>query len=193
MNGSEADDITRLLDEIRQSPDQFERLIPLMLDDMKRIGHNQRASAGHMAGPTLQTTALVNEAFLKLHGRLQDPIENRTHFRRLIGQVMRQLIVDYARRQMTEKRGGLIAHDELGDDIPAPDEDLSFTLALESAMSRLEKSSQRTAEIMAASLYAGFTAPEMCAIFDLSERTVRRELARGRAWLVMELEDDFQP
>jgi RNA polymerase sigma factor (TIGR02999 family) len=190
MQSADQQDITRILDEIRQAPDQFERLIPMLYDDLRRIGHNQRRSAGFIAGPTLQTTALVNEAFLKLRGRIRDRIENRLHFQRLMAQVMRQLIIDYARRQMADKRGGQILHEPLDDQVAAPDTDSSFTLALEAAMQRLEQDQPRQAEILAASLFAGYTADEIAGMLELSERTVRREIAKGRAWLMMELEHE---
>ena len=97
-------EVTRLLDEIRSSPELFDRLMPMVYDDLKRIGHAQRRRLGGSA--TLQTTALVHEAFLKLRGHAGDRIENRLHFRRLAACVMRQLILDYARKQLTAKRGG---------------------------------------------------------------------------------------
>jgi RNA polymerase sigma factor (TIGR02999 family) len=182
-------EITQILDEIRRTPDQFERLIPMLYDDLRRIGHNQRRSAGMIAGPTLQTTALVNEAFLKLRGKVHDRIESRLHFQRLMAQVMRQLIIDYARRQIAEKRGGMLQHEPLNDQIAQPEEDSSFTLLVESALAQLEQDQPRQAEILAASLFAGYTAEEIGQMLDVSERTVRRELAKGRAWLMLELED----
>lgn len=192
MPSPDQQEITQILDEIRRAPDQFERLIPMLYDDLRRIGHNQRRSAGMMAGPTLQTTALVNEAFLKLRGRVHDRIESRVHFQRLMAQVMRQLIIDYARRTLAAKRGGHVQHEPLCEQIAGPEDDSSFTLQLEATMRRLEQSQPRQAEILAASLFAGYTAEEIGEMLDISERTVRREIAKGRAWLVMELDPDDQ-
>ncbi|MGY6630993.1 MAG: ECF-type sigma factor [Wenzhouxiangella sp.] len=186
-------EVTQLIEELRQDPDQFDRLIPLMYNDLRRIGHNQRAAAGFIAGPTLQTTALVNEAFLKLRGRLDQGCENRLHFQRLMAKVMRQLIIDYARRQLAEKRGGMNVHETLteahaaADDVARQDSD--FTLAVEEALKSLEADNPRQAEILAATLYAGYTSRELADILDLSERTVRRELQKGRAWLMLALDD----
>lgn len=188
MQPADQQDITQILDEIRQAPDQFEQLIPMLYDDLRRIGHNQRRSAGFIAGPTLQTTALVNEAFLKLRGRIHDRIESRVHFQRLMAQVMRQLIIDYARRQMAGKRGGQLVHETLNEQVAAPDQDLPFTLELEAALRRLEQNQPRQAEILVASLFAGYTADEIAEMLEISERTVRREIAKGRAWLMIELE-----
>lgn len=189
VSASEGDEITRLLEEIRRMPGQFERLVPLMYEDLKRIGHNQRVAAGFLATPTLQTTALVNEAFLKLQGRLHEQLENRLHFKRLMAKVMRQLIVDYARRQVAAKRGGPVSDQEWSDHLGAVQEDSDFTLSLEASLTRMEHAQPRQAEVMAASLFLGCTAPEIGEMLDISERTVRRELQKGRAWLMLELAD----
>ncbi len=186
---SDTEDITRLLEEIRQSPDQFERLVPLMYDDLKRIGHNQRAAAGFIAGPTLQTTALVNEAFLKLQGRIHDGVENRLHFKRLMAKVMRQLIVDYARRHAAAKRGGPVIDEQWSEQMGAVEEDSDFTLSLEASLTRMESEQPRRAEVMVANVFLGCSAIEIAEMLDLSERTVRRELQKGRAWLMVELAD----
>lgn len=191
MSGSNQDavEITRLLDEIRQSPDQFERLIPLLYKDLKRVGHNQRLAFGGLAAPTLQTTALVNEAFLKLQGRLHEKVENRLHFKRLMAKVMRQLLVDYARHQAAAKRGGPYADEEWTDRAGAVAEDSDFMLSLEVSLERMEQQAPRQAEVMAASIFLGCTAIEIAEMLDVSERTVRRELQKGRAWLSLELAD----
>ena len=192
MNDLSDGEVTQLIEELRQDPDQFDRLIPLMYNDLRRIGHNQRAAAGFIAGPTLQTTALVNEAFLKLRGRIDSGCENRLHFQRLMAKVMRQLIIDYARRQLAEKRGGLHVHETLTESSAVDEQarqDSDFTLAVEEALNSLEADNPRQAEILAATLYAGYTSNELAEMLGLSERTVRRELQKGRAWLMLALED----
>lgn len=183
------EEITRLLQQIRGTPDLFERLIPLMYDEIKRVGHNQRLAIGGLATPTMQTTALVNEAFLKLQGRLHERVENRLHFKRLMAKVMRQLLVDYARRQTAAKRGGRHVDEEWTDRAGAHADDSDFMLSLEGSLTRMEQIQPRQAEIMAAHLFLGSTAPEIGEMLDLSERTVRRELQKGRAWLAVELAD----
>src|SRR5699024_10789441 len=97
-------EVTQLLAEIHKQPELFEQLLPLVYDNMKRIGRAQRQRLGSSA--TLRTTALVHEAFLKMQKSAGGEIENRLHFQRLVARVMRQLIVDYARKQLAEKRGG---------------------------------------------------------------------------------------
>lgn len=185
-----SNEVTRLLEQIRESPEMFDQIIPLVYDDLRRIGHNQRAQMNMPQGPTLQTTALVHEAFIKLRGDAGRPIEDSRHFRHLAAKVMRQLILDYARKQASDKRGGGLVHEELSPERRAgatTDED--FVLAVEDAMRRLEGADPRQAEVAAASFYAGYTAGEIAAMLSISERTVRRELQKARAWLMLELSD----
>ncbi len=179
-------EVTELLDEIRSSPELFDRLVPLVYDDLKRIGRSQRRRLG--AGNTMQTTALVHEAFLKLRRRAQGPIDDRLHFQRLAACVMRQLIFDYARKQLTAKRGGdqvRATYDE-GEHglIPA---DLDRIMAVEKALAAMTESDSRMAECLAANLFAGYTVEEIGQMLGLSSRTVVRDLKRARAWLKVEL------
>lgn len=181
-------EVTRLLGQVRESPAIFDRIIPLVYDDLKRIGHMQRLRFS--AGPTIQTTALVHEAFLKLRRHTDTPIENRLHFQRLAALVMRQLILDYARRRLSEKRGGQLHHTELEPErVGHEDEDASFVLAVESALEKMEASDRRLAEVSAARFFAGYTIDEIATMLELSPRTVSRDLRRARAWLKLELDD----
>ncbi len=181
-------EVTRLLDEIRSTPDLFDRLIPLVYEDLKRIGSAQRRRLG--GGSTLQTTALVHEAFLKLRGHADSGIENRLHLQRLAAMVMRQLILDYARKQLADKRGGGQAAQELNNELHGRrDDDADVVFAVEEALTMIAETDERMAEILAAKLFAGYTNDEIGAMLDLSGRTVSRELRRGRAWLKVELAD----
>lgn len=180
-------EVTRLLREIDGSPTLFDRLMPLVYDDMKRIGRAQRRRLGGCA--TLQTTALVHEAFLKMR-RSSDDIENRLHFRRLAACVMRQLIVDYARKRLASKRGGdqvRATFDEA--DYEAEDDDLLRVIAVDEALERMADSDRRMTEALAAQLYAGATVEEIGEMFQISSRTVIRDLRRARVWLKIELAD----
>lgn len=184
-------EVTRLLDEIRGSPELFDRLVPMVYDDLKRIGRAQRRRFGGSA--TLQTTALVHEAFLKLRGHAEGRIESRVHFQRLAVCVMRQLIFDYARKKLSAKRGGGQLHetwDESG--YAGPKEDLVRVMAVERAIARIERTDTRLAEVLSAKVFSGHTVPEIAEIFGISTRTVVRDLRRGRAWMRIEL-SDFAP
>jgi RNA polymerase sigma factor (TIGR02999 family) len=179
-------EVTELLDEIQSSPELFDRLMPLVYDDMKRIGRAQRRRLG--AGDTLQTTALVHEAFLKLRQNAHQPIDNRLHLQRLAACVMRQLIFDYARKQLTAKRGGDQVRATWNEDehglLP---EDLDRIMAVEKAIDAMAESDQRMAECVSANLLASYTVEEIGDMLGISSRTVVRDLRRARAWLQVEL------
>ena len=181
-------EVTRLLEEVRGCPERFDRLMPLLYDDMKRIGRAQRRRLG--GNPTLQTTALVHEAFLKLRRSASGEIENRQHFQRLTARVMRQLILDYAREQLAAKRGGNWQRETWNEADHAIDaSDLIRILAIEQALIDMSGSDSRMAEVMAAHLYAGLSVEEIGEAFGVSSRTVVRDLRKARAWLKIELRD----
>ena len=181
-------EVTRLLHEVRETPELFDQVLPLVYDDLKRIGHNQRRQLG--AGLTMQTTALVHEACLKLRDQAAGDVENRLHLKRLAAMVMRQLIFDYARRQQSIKRGGGQPHGSIDDykvAADAPDADL--ILAIEKIFEQMRASNPRMAEVITARFFAGYSIGETSKMMGISSRTVTRDLTRARAWLKTELAD----
>jgi len=182
-------EVTQLLQQIRSAPDLFDQVVPLVYDDLKRIGHNQRRQ--YASSMTMQTTALVHEAFIKLKEHSSGEIENRAHLRRLAAMVMRQLIFDYARRANSQKRGSGQVPVELEDDRVADHDvaDRDLVLAMERILDQMQQSNPRMAEIVSARYFAGFAIDEIAEMLDLSGRTVSRDLTRARAWLKTELED----
>ena len=182
-------EVTRLLNEVRETPELFDKVLPLVYDDLKRIGHNQRRQLG--AGMTMQTTALVNEACLKLRDHAARDVENRVHLKRLAAMVMRQLIFDYARRQQSAKRGGGMPHASLEDhQVPvAESHDADLILAIEQILDQIRLSNPRMAEVITARFFAGYSIDEIAEIMEISSRTVTRDLTRARAWLRTELSD----
>ena len=181
-------EVTQLLGEIKSAPEVFDQLMPLVYDDMRRIGHAQRRRLG--AGSTLQTTALVHEAFLKLRGNLGQGVSGKLHFQRLVACVMRQLILDYIRKRLTAKRGGdqvRLTYEE--DQYGLAAEDLDRIMAVEEVLTALSERDRRMAEVAAAQLYAGYTVEEIAQMLGISTRTVVRDLRRARAWLRVELAD----
>ena len=182
-------EVTRLLNEVRETPELFDKVLPLVYDDLKRIGHNQRRQLG--AGMTMQTTALVNEACLKLRDHAARDVENRIHLKRLAAMVMRQLIFDYARRQQSAKRGGGQPHASLEDyQVPvAESHDADLILAIEQILDQIRLSNPRMAEVITARFFAGYSIDEIAEIMEISSRTVTRDLTRARAWLRTELSD----
>lgn len=182
-------EVTRLLNQVRETPELFDQVLPLVYDDLKRIGHNQRRQLG--AGLTMQTTALVHEACLKLRDHAAGSVENRLHLKRLAAMVMRQLIFDYARRQQSAKRGGGQAHSNIEDhQVPvAETHDADLILAIEQILDQIRLSNPRMAEVITARFFAGYSIDEIAEIMDVSSRTVTRDLTRAKAWLKTELAD----
>ncbi|QOC23914.1 sigma-70 family RNA polymerase sigma factor [Wenzhouxiangella sp. AB-CW3] len=179
-------EVTQLLDEIRSSPELFDRLMPLVYDDMKRIGRAQRRRLG--PSDTLQTTALVHEAFLKLRQNASERIDSNLHLQRLVACVMRQLIFDYARKQLTIKRGGDQVRATWNENEHAlPPEDLNRIMAVEKAVDEMAASDPRMAECLTSNLFGGSSVTEIGEMLGVSSRTVVRDLRRARAWLQVEL------
>ncbi len=156
-------------------------------DELRRIA--QAHLKGQPPGHTLQTTALVHEAFLKLHGR---STENRGHFLHLAAEAMRQILVDHARGKRRAKRGGgKIHHQELADvAVLAVNPDSETILALDEAICRLESVSPRSAEVTKLRFFTGLTVDETAAATGMSASTVNRHWRFARAWLFDALRDD---
>ncbi|MFZ2236818.1 MAG: ECF-type sigma factor [Dokdonella sp.] len=166
--------------EVRSIAD---RLLPLFYEDLKRVAHGERSRVG--AGATLQTTALVNEAYLKLRG--SQGWASDAHFIRAAALAMRHALVNHAVARLTGKRGAGATHVGLtaAADIAA-DEDESL-LAINEALDRLGKDSLRLAQVVECRYFAGFDDAETALALGISERTVRRDWTLARAWLNREL------
>lgn len=166
--------------EVRALADQ---LVPLFYDELRRHAHHERHRQG---GSTLQTTALVHEAYLKL--RHSAGWENEAHFLRAAALAMRHVLVNHAEERRAAKRGGGAVHVpiDFAADAPAaiPDEAL---LALDETLKRLNATSPRLASIVECRYFGGCTDEETARALGLSLRTVRRGWAVARAWLHREL------
>jgi len=182
-------DVTQLLSELKGSPDLMDHILPLVYDDLRQVARCQQARLG--ASPTLQTTELVHEAFIKLRQASGQPIHNRLHLKRLSYLAIRQLIVDHARGKMAAKRGAGQAAETLEDHLVAdvesqPEESV---LMVNDALERLEQTSPELAEVVIARFFGGYTAEEISEMQDISVRTVQRYWERARAWLLMDMQE----
>ena len=183
-------EITALLADLGENDTPpVDALLPLVYDDLKRIGHNQRRQLG--GGQTMQTTALVHEACLKLRDHASNDVENRLHLKRLAAMVMRQLIFDHARRQQSAKRGGGVAHADIDEEQVAEPgaKDNGLLLAIEKTLDEIRETHPRMAEVLTARFFAGYAIDEIAEMLGTSSRTVTRDLTRAKAWLKTELED----
>lgn len=178
-------DITRLLEAMQQGePGAPDKLLAEVYQELRRLAAHKMA--GEAPGQTLQPTALVHEAWLRLDGGNQ-PFANRAHFFAAAGEAMRRILVENARRKKRLKRGGGQKPVDLADyDIvaPMPDEEL---LALDEALNRLAETDARAAELVELCFFVGLTQEEAARQLGVSISTVERTWAYARAWLFREM------
>jgi RNA polymerase sigma factor (TIGR02999 family) len=183
----ELGDVTRLLRDLNADrAGTLEDLLPLLYDDLRRVARMQRGR--HSAGETLRTTALINEAFLKLRGSNSLSAENRLHFLRVAASAMRQIIIDYARARTTQKRGAETSSTDSMPDVADPlAVEAEQLLAIDTALKRLEQLSPRLAQLVDCRFFAGYTEEETAQILGVTDRTVRRDWIKAKAFLTVEL------
>jgi len=184
-------DVTELLSAWRGGDQNaLERLIPIVYADLRRIAGRYMRSEND--GHTLQATALVHEAFLRLTRERERTWENRAHFFGVSAQIMRNLLVDHARRVSRKKRGGDAVEIQLdvGAELSAVDpEEL---LALDAALQRLGEVDPRSSRIVELRYFVGLTNEEIAEVIGVSEKTVKREWSTAKAWLRAELRGQKQ-
>ena len=180
------ENVTRLLLAWREGDAQaFDQLVPIVHAELRRLA--RRYINAERRGHTLETGALVNEAYLRLVDANRIPWQNRAHFFGISARLMRRILVDYARARRGEKRGG--------DRKPAPLEDaMSCSIRLDDdlvavneALGRLTEVDERKAHIVELRFFGGLTEMEVAEVLNLSEETVRRDWRLARAWLRREL------
>ena len=178
----EAGEITQLLRNARDGDSAaFDRIVGLMYDDLRALARSQLRRDYHAR--TLQPTALVHEAFLKLARGSHVDATDRSHLLALAAHAMRQVLVDRARRRTAAKRGGEDGWRDvtLGEDqLPSRGLDAEELIALDDALERLEP---RQRQIVECRFFAGMTDDEIAAALGITDRTVRREWVKARAHL----------
>jgi RNA polymerase sigma factor (TIGR02999 family) len=175
-------EITRLLVSISAGDRHaLNRLFPVVYAELRALAHRQLAR--FRPGDTLQTTALVHEAYLKLVGTARPGWNDRRHFFAVASRAMRQISVDYARTQSAQKRGGDAPALTL-DEQHLPIVDRAHELVrLDQALTELESLSERPARVVELRFFGGLSVEETAAVMELSERTVKREWQKARAFL----------
>jgi RNA polymerase sigma factor (TIGR02999 family) len=173
-------EVTRLLGLAAAGDrEAVDRLFPLVYEELRRLARGQVRRS--FSPPTLNATGLVHEAYLKLAGGAPLRAESRAHFLAIAGRAMRQVLVDRARLKGAGKRGGEWTPTTLMDGHDAVEVDVTEMLALNEAIDRLDP---RQRQIVEARFFAGLEETEIAALLGVSERTVRREWVKARAWLV---------
>ncbi|HZL34923.1 MAG TPA: ECF-type sigma factor [Tepidisphaeraceae bacterium] len=189
MDATAPEQITRLLgDAVRGNPLAARELLPLVYDQLKSLARHRMS--GERAGHTLQATALVHEAYLKLVGDQELAWPGRGQFFAAAAQAMRRILIDHARANGTEKRGGDRRRVPLSVVDLAQRNQSEEIVALDDAVSRLEEVSADMAAIVRLRFYAGLSVEETAQSLGVSPRTVKRQWAGARAWLFRELEYD---
>ena len=155
-----------------------------LYEELRRLAHGQLRRGG--TRPTLSTTAVVHETYLKL-AAASPHWQDHNHFLSLAARAMRQVVVDYARSQATVKRGSALHRVELSDTTPHGELPLDELLAIDRALERLEREDERLARMVELRFFAGLTHGEIASNLALSERSVERDWRRARAFLLATL------
>jgi RNA polymerase sigma factor (TIGR02999 family) len=175
--------VSQLLVDYRAGDrEAFDRLVPLVYAELHRIAASYLSH--ERAGHTLQPTALVNEAYIRLLQAEDLAFENRSHFLAIAARLMRQILVDYARKPGAHKRGGGQQRVTLTEGVAVeesePDVDL---LALDEALARLAEKDERLARLVELRYFGGLSVEETAEVLGTSPRTVKRDWAAARVWL----------
>ena len=180
-------DVTALLNGWRDGDaGALNRLIEAVHTELHRIAH--RLMRGERADHTLQTSALIDEAYLRLIDQRGANFNNRGHFFAVSAQIMRRILVDYARSRGYAKRGGRAVHVSLDDVAVTGPERSPDIVALDDALSQLEKTDSRKARVVELRYFAGLTVEEIAEALEIAPVTVMRDWKFARAWLRRTLE-----
>jgi RNA polymerase sigma factor (TIGR02999 family) len=182
-------DITRLLHEWRNGdPDALDRLMPIVYQELHALAARQLAR--EWRHDRLQPTTVVHEAYVRLFDQPDVDWQNRGHFFAIAAQVMRRILVDHARRELRDKRGGRTVHLALDDAHVVPDPtpvDVVDTLALDRALQELERLDPDQSRIVELRFFGGLTVEETASVVEVSSETVIRDWQLAKAWLRREM------
>lgn len=174
-------EVTQLLQEWANGDQAaLEELVPLVYDELRRLAsrYMRRERQGH----TLQTSALINEAYLRLVDQKNVKWHNRSHFYGVAAQVMRHILVDHARSRSRAKRGGGFQIESLDEQAVITSE-AAEVLALDEALKKLAEMDERKSQIVEMKFFGGLTTEEVAEVLNITSRTVEREWRKAKAWL----------
>ena len=180
------ENITELLASYgRGDKESLDQLMPIVYDELRRQAarYLRREKAGH----TLQTTALIHEAYVRLVDQRNMQWQNRAHFFGIAAQMMRRILVDHARSKKRAKRGGSDIRVSLGDaEVAAKDQDLDV-VALDEALERLARIDEQQSRVVELRFFSGLSVEETAEVMGISKSTVKRDWSMAKAWLHREL------
>ena len=185
MTEAQTHGLTQLLiDWSNGDQSAFDKLMPLIDEELRRLAH--RYMSRERAGHTLQTTALVNEAFVRLVNRNVN-WQNRAHFFGIAAQLMRTILVDHARSHACAKRGGGAFKLELDEALVVSQKKAAEVIALDDALKELARLDPQQSRIVELRFFGGLTVEETAEVLHLSPATIKREWSTAKAWLYHEL------
>ena len=186
MPASSAQHVTRLLHAWSQGKDAaLEELLPLVHQELRRLA--RRYMFGERPGHTLQTTGLVNEAYLRLVNSRKVNWQNRAHFFAISAQLMRRILVDYARTRGYQKRGGGVPKITLDEALMGPHERGRDIVALDDALNALADVDPRKSKVVELRFFGGLSVEETAEVLKVSPDTVMRDWRLAKAWLAREM------
>ena len=185
------DDITHVLQAIKQRETVSEEMMVQVYQDLRHLAVSRMAREA--SGQTLQATALVHEAWLRLFNGNSDGWQNRAHFFAAAAQAMRRILIERARRKMSAKRGGRAEHvsiEEVDIAQTLPDERV---LLIDEALEQLQKKDPELARVVVLKFFGGLTNVEVAGIFGVTERTVQNKWVFAKAWLLENIREAVNP
>jgi RNA polymerase sigma factor (TIGR02999 family) len=186
MSQTSTHEVTRLLlDWSNGDKTALDKLMPLIYDELRRLAH--RYMSRERAGHTMQTTALVNEAYVRLVNRQNVHLQDRAHFFAIAAELMRTILVDHARSHATAKRGGGARKFSLNEALVVSQERAAEVVALDDALKALTLIDPKQSRIVELRFFGGLTIEETAEVLDLSAATIKREWNTAKAWLYHEL------
>ena len=185
MNSTPTGDLTIVLRAWRNGdPGAFAELVSIIYDELRRLAHRYRRR--HYGGDTLQTTALVHEACVRLMGAHDVDWQDRGHFLAVAARVMRNILVDAARARGSQKRGSGSIRAELSEDIAAAEAG-QLVLGLNNALEHLAAVDPRKSRVVEMRFFGGFSVEEIAGVLGVSTQTVMRDWRLAKAWLAREM------
>jgi RNA polymerase sigma factor (TIGR02999 family) len=182
----ESKDVSVLLDGLRNGdPAAKDKLIPLVYTQLRRLAHRQMAQ--ERPGHTLEATALVNEVYLRLVGQQEVRVRNRAHFFALAAEMMRHILVDYARKRHRDKRGGGLQPVPLEEAMSVSAERAAELVDLDKALKRLAAVDSRKSRVVELRYFGGLSVEETAEVLEVSPVTVMRDWTAARAWLYRDI------
>jgi RNA polymerase sigma factor (TIGR02999 family) len=193
MNGTRHSTVTQLLEEVRAgSTTALDQLFPLVYSELKERANAQRR--GWQGDETMNTTALIHEAYVKLAAADEPDWQSRAHFLAVSARAMRQILIDYARGKKAQKRGGdrvAVTLDERKLEDPSPeitDERAESLIALDESLKRLSRRAERQGRVVECRFFGGMNIADTAAALDVAAATVERDWAMAKAWLYRDMQ-----